>query len=59
MNENIAAGKADLVLTKILENHPEIFAKTTFNSVESAEEAAEAVAAFRRRLIVKLSEQGQ
>lgn len=58
MNELQAASKADAILLKLIESQSEIISKTMFNQAPDAEAVAEAVAAFRRRLIVRLMEQG-
>ena len=57
MDDDSAASRADTILIKIIENSPEAIYKGALGGVERAEEAAEAIAAFRRRLIVKLAEQ--
>lgn len=58
MNEATAASKADTLLLAILTNQPEALYKGMMTDVSNAEQTAEALAAFRRRLIVKLMEQG-
>jgi hypothetical protein len=58
MNEATAASKADAVLLAIITNQPEVLYKGMMTDVSNAEQTAEALAAFRRRLIVKLMEQG-
>ena len=59
MNEPLAASKADAILLAILTNQPEVLFKGTLSDVSSAEQSAEALAAFRRRLVIKLAEQGE
>ncbi|WP_043565368.1 hypothetical protein [Acidovorax sp. KKS102] len=58
MNEALAASKADAMLLAILTNQQEVLYKGTMTDLSNAEQTAEALAAFRRRLIVKLMEQG-
>ncbi|MBV7454808.1 hypothetical protein KW843_10030 [Acidovorax sp. sif1233] len=57
MNESVASSKADAMLLAILTNQPEVLYKGTMTDISNAEQTAEALAAFRRRLIVKLMEQ--
>lgn len=59
MEEPVAASKADAMLLAILTNQPEVLFKGTMSDVSTAEQAAEALAAFRRMLVVKLCEQGR
>ena len=57
MTESAAASKADAILLAILTHQPETIYKGQMTDVSGAEGAAEALAAFRSKLIEKLADQ--
>lgn len=57
MNENLAAGKADAILLKMIESQPGLTFTQIFSKEHLAKEAAVAIAAFRNTLVDELKKQ--
>ncbi|CAN5715075.1 hypothetical protein BH10PSE18_BH10PSE18_08060 [soil metagenome] len=57
MNENLAAGKADVIMIALITNQPGVFSGNTLQNPADAQALAKSLAAFRKQLIADLTTQ--